>query len=127
MIKDEWYIFVANPDYTSSPTGYECFPGSNDACGGLTIANLIKSNFRLSKMYEICIRSEAENQCFCKALTTVRKIMIFRYLCKGGIERNPQKSTKSRFFANFGSRFEASQSTLCVKRREMSTLLSGSG
>ena len=32
--------------------------------------------------------------------------------------RNPRKSTKSRFFAHFGSRFEASQSTLCVKRRE---------
>ena len=32
--------------------------------------------------------------------------------------RNPRKSTKSRFFAHFGSRFEASHSTLCVKRRE---------
>ena len=40
MIRDEWYIFVANPDYTSSPTGDECIPGTNDACGGITIAHL---------------------------------------------------------------------------------------
>ena len=53
-------------------------------------------------------RSEAENQCFCKSLTTMSKIVIFHDFCRVGIERNPRKSTKSRFFAHFGSRFEAS-------------------
>ncbi len=34
MIDDEWYIFVANPDYD------ECDVGTGDACGGITIAHL---------------------------------------------------------------------------------------
>ena len=34
MIKDEWYIFVANPDYE------DCDIGTGDACGGITIAHL---------------------------------------------------------------------------------------
>ena len=32
-----------------------------------------------------------------------------------------------RVFVHFGTRFEAAQSTLCVKRREISTILSGFG
>ena len=72
-------------------------------------------------------RSEAENQCFCKALITVSKFVIFRDFCKGSIEENPQKSTKSRFFTHFGIRFEAAQATLCVKRSEISMILSGFG
>ena len=38
MIRNEWYIFVANPDYDASDN--ECVPGSGDACGGITIAHL---------------------------------------------------------------------------------------
>jgi len=34
MIDNEWYIFVANPDYES------CDVGQGDACGGITIAHL---------------------------------------------------------------------------------------
>jgi hypothetical protein len=34
MIRDEWYIFVANPDYD------DCDIGTGDACGGITIAHL---------------------------------------------------------------------------------------
>ena len=34
MIDNEWYIFVANPDYES------CDIGQGDACGGITIAHL---------------------------------------------------------------------------------------
>ena len=34
MIDDEWYIFVANPDYD------ECDVGTGEACGGVTIAHL---------------------------------------------------------------------------------------
>ncbi|HIK78050.1 MAG: hypothetical protein CXT67_04160 [Methanobacteriota archaeon] len=34
MIDDEWYIFVANPDYD------QCDVGQGDACGGITIAHL---------------------------------------------------------------------------------------
>ena len=34
MIKNEWYIFVANPDYE------DCDIGTGDACGGITIAHL---------------------------------------------------------------------------------------
>tara|TARA_B100000965_G_scaffold60045_1_gene46068 strand:+ start:5163 stop:6905 length:1743 start_codon:yes stop_codon:yes gene_type:complete len=34
MIDDEWYIFVANPDYE------QCDIGQGDACGGITIAHL---------------------------------------------------------------------------------------
>jgi len=34
MIDGEWYIFVANPDYTA------CQIGSEEACGGITIAHL---------------------------------------------------------------------------------------
>jgi len=34
MIDDEWYIFVANPDYE------ECDVGQGDACGGITIAHI---------------------------------------------------------------------------------------
>ena len=52
--------------------------------------------------------------------------MIFRDFCKGSIEENPQKSTKSRFFTHFGTRFEAAQTTLCVKRREISMIFQDS-
>ena len=34
MIDNEWYIFVANPDYE------QCDIGQGDACGGITIAHL---------------------------------------------------------------------------------------
>jgi len=34
LIDDEWYIFVANPDYE------QCDVGQGDACGGITIAHL---------------------------------------------------------------------------------------
>ncbi len=34
MIDNEWYIFVANPDYES------CDVGQGDACGGITVAHL---------------------------------------------------------------------------------------
>ena len=34
MIDEEWYILVANPDYT------QCDIGQGDACGGITIAHL---------------------------------------------------------------------------------------
>jgi len=34
MIDNEWYIFVANPDYE------ECDVGQGDACGGITIAHI---------------------------------------------------------------------------------------
>ena len=34
MIDNEWYIFVANPDYES------CDIGQGDACGGITVAHL---------------------------------------------------------------------------------------
>ncbi|MDP6148407.1 MAG: hypothetical protein QF365_00355, partial [Candidatus Thalassarchaeaceae archaeon] len=34
MIDNEWYIFVANPDYE------QCDVGQGDACGGITIAHL---------------------------------------------------------------------------------------
>ena len=34
MIDNEWYIFVANPDYK------QCDIGQGDACGGITIAHL---------------------------------------------------------------------------------------
>ena len=34
MIDNEWYIFVANPDYES------CDVGQGDACGGITLAHL---------------------------------------------------------------------------------------
>ena len=34
MIDNEWYIFVANPDYEA------CDVGQGDACGGITIAHL---------------------------------------------------------------------------------------
>ena len=34
MIDDEWYIFVANPEYE------QCDVGQGDACGGITIAHL---------------------------------------------------------------------------------------
>ena len=34
LIADEWYIFVANPDYE------QCDVGQGDACGGITIAHL---------------------------------------------------------------------------------------
>ena len=34
MIDNEWYVFVANPDYES------CDIGQGDACGGITIAHL---------------------------------------------------------------------------------------
>ena len=34
IIDDEWYIFVANPDYDA------CDVGPGDACGGITIAHL---------------------------------------------------------------------------------------
>ena len=63
----------------------------------LFFASLTKAFFTVTRD-----RSEAENQCFCKALTTVSKIVIFRDFCKGGIERNPQKSAKSRVCAHFG-------------------------
>ena len=52
--------------------------------------------------------------------------MIFRDFCKGSIEENPQKSTKSRFFTHFGIRFEAAQATLCVKRSEISMIFQDS-
>ncbi|GIS49917.1 MAG: hypothetical protein Ct9H90mP24_2090 [Methanobacteriota archaeon] len=32
--RNEWYIFVANPDYES------CDIGQGDACGGITVAHL---------------------------------------------------------------------------------------
>ena len=34
MIDNEWYIFVANPDYE------QCDVGQGDACGGITVAHL---------------------------------------------------------------------------------------
>ena len=34
MIDNEWYIFVANPDYEA------CDVGQGDACGGITVAHL---------------------------------------------------------------------------------------
>ena len=39
MIDNEWYIFVANPDYES------CDIGQGDACGGITIAHLNFAGF----------------------------------------------------------------------------------
>ncbi len=39
MIDNEWYIFVANPDYES------CDVGQGDACGGITIAHLNFAGF----------------------------------------------------------------------------------
>ena len=40
---------------------------------------------------------------------------------EGGVRPTgcPQKSMKSRFFTHFGTRFEAAQTTLCVKRHEL--------
>ena len=39
MIDNEWYIFVANPDYE------QCDIGQGDACGGITIAHLNFAGF----------------------------------------------------------------------------------
>jgi hypothetical protein len=39
MIDNEWYIFVANPEYES------CDVGQGDACGGITIAHLNFAGF----------------------------------------------------------------------------------
>ena len=90
------------------------------------------------QIHEISRRSP---KCSLQWLGTVRKLKIsifakrwlrwakswfFVIFVRVGIERNPQKSTKSRFFAHFGTRFEAAQSTLCVKRREFSMIRSDS-
>jgi hypothetical protein len=48
MIKNEWYIFVANPDYE------DCDIGTGDACGGITIAHLnFDANSDLPRIFKV--------------------------------------------------------------------------
>ena len=75
-----------------------------DGCGARVPLSLLAS---LTKAYFTVARdrSEAENQCFCKALTTVSKIVIFRDFCKGGYREKSAKIHENTGFRSFWNPF----------------------